>query len=93
MDDLYISKNAQGFEFWIDGDFTNYYNNPEFKIVKVKKDSELVGRLLYRNGEVFCELPLSLEAACKIDMILFKYEAEKKQKQKDSSRSSEVYAS
>ena len=90
MDDLYISKNAQGFEFWIDGDFTNYYNNPEFKIVKVKKDSELVGRLLYRNGEVFCELPLSLEA-CKIDIILFKYEAEKKQK--DSSRSSEVYAS
>ena len=90
MDDLYISKNAQGFEFWIDGDFTNYYNNPEFKIVK--KDSELVGRLLYRNGEVFCELPLSLEA-CKIDIILFKYEAGKKQKQKDSSRSSEVYAS
>ena len=89
MDDLYISKNAQGFEFWIDGDFANYYNNPEFK-----KDSELVGRLLYRNGEVFCELPLSLEAAaCKIDIILFKYEAEKKQKQKDSSRSSEVYAS
>ena len=86
-----ISKNAQG--FWIDSDFTNYYNNPEFKIVKVKKDSELVGRLLYRNGEVFCELPLSLEAAaCKIDIILFKYEAEKKQKQKDSSRSSEVYA-
>lgn len=42
MDDLYISKNAQDFEFWIDGDFTNYYNNPEFKIVKVKKDSELV---------------------------------------------------
>lgn len=74
-EDKFLSKNDSGFEFYLDKSLTDYANKDcgeKYKVVKIFKDGNPEGRLLYVNNEPYCELGIGIEAAAsKIDVIKF----------------------
>ena len=74
-EDIFLGKNDSGFEFYLDRSLTDYANKDycgKYKVVKIFKDGNPEGRLLYVNNEPYCELGINVEAAAsKIDVIKF----------------------
>lgn len=67
--------NEAGFTFSLD-DISNKYVKEklgdDYMVIRVTKNGNLKGKILYYKGEPYMELPLNIEAlGCKIDAISF----------------------